>query len=214
MIGNGQIRQGKLIAIFATKSILMEKFQLKVVIASTRNERKGIAVANWFTEKVRANEYFNTEVLDLKDINLPMLDEPLHPKLQRYQYDHTKKWSQRVSEGDAYVFVIPEYNYGMPPALVNAVDYVFKEWNYKPAALVSYGGISGGLRSAQMSKLILTTVKLVPLTEAISITFFEQKINEQKAFVSDKHIDNSYDIMMEELLKWTKALKYMREHFV
>lgn len=192
----------------------MDKYNLKVIVTSTRNERQGIAVANWFIDKVKTHESFNVEVLDLKELNLPLLDEPNHPKLQKYQYDHTKEWSKKVSEGDAFVFVIPEYNYGMPPAMLNAIDYVFSEWNYKPAALVSYGGISGGLRSAQMAKLVLTTVKLVPLMEAISIQFFAKKINEDGVFVSEKPIDHSYEIMMSELVKWTKGLKYMRENFI
>ena len=192
----------------------MQKFQLKIIITSTRNERKGIAVADWFTEKAKTNGSFNIEVLDLKSIDLPMLDEPNHPKLRQYQYEHTKAWSKTIAEGDAFVFIIPEYNYGLPPAMVNAIDYIFHEWAYKPAALVSYGGISAGLRSAQMSKLILTTVKLVPLTEAVSIPFFANHINENGVFISNPSIDHSYDIMMTELEKWTRGLKYMREHFV
>lgn len=192
----------------------MEKFKLKVIMTSTRNGRQGIAVANWFAKKVKSHDLFDTEVLDLKDIGLPLLDEPNHPKLHNYQYDHTKAWSAKISEADAFVFVMPEYNYGCPPALINAVDYLFQEWHYKPAALVSYGGISAGLRSAQMSKLVLTTVKLVPLTEAVSIPFFAKKINENGEFISDTAIDSSYDIMMAELVRWTKGLKYMRENFV
>lgn len=192
----------------------MEKFKLKIIITSTRDERQGIAVANWYSEKIKTNENFELEVLDLKEINLPMLDEPTHPRLQQYQHEHTKEWSKKIGEADAYAFVIPEYNYSLPPALVNAVDYLYIEWNYKPAALISYGGISAGLRSAQMSKLILTTVKLVPLTEGISIPFFAKKINEQGIFVSDDSIDRSCDTMMNELLKWTKGLKYMRDNIV
>ncbi|MBS1760599.1 MAG: NAD(P)H-dependent oxidoreductase [Bacteroidetes bacterium] len=192
----------------------MEKFKLKIIITSTRDERQGISVANWFTDKMNSNENFDVEVLDLKKINLPMLDEPTHPRLQQYRYEHTKEWSKKIGEADAYAFVIPEYNYSLPPALVNAVDYLYKEWNYKPAALISYGGISAGLRSAQMSKLLLTTVKLVPLTEGISIPLFSKKINEQGVFISDDSIDRSFDTMMDELLKWTKGLKYMRENII
>ena len=85
-----------------------------------------------------------------------MLDEPKHPRLRQYQHAHTKAWSARVDAADAFVFVTPEYNYGMPPALLNAIDYVLHEWAYKPAGFVSYGGISGGTRSVQMSKQVLT----------------------------------------------------------
>lgn len=192
----------------------MDKFKLKVIITSTRNERQGIAVATWFVSKVKTHEHFDVEVLDLKEIDLPMLDEPKHPKLRDYQYEHTKQWSSKIEEGDAFVFVIPEYNYSLPPALVNAVDYLFHEWNYKPAALVSYGGISGGLRSAQMSKLLLTTVKVVVLTEAVSIPFFAKKIDQDGTFLSDVPIDHSYVTMMDELMKWTRGLHYMRSHFI
>ncbi|MBX2887887.1 MAG: NAD(P)H-dependent oxidoreductase [Ferruginibacter sp.] len=192
----------------------MEKYNLKVIVTSTRNGRQGIAVANWFAEKVKEHNAFNTEILDLKEIALPMLDEPHHPRLKNYQYEHTKAWSKKIEEADAFVFVIPEYNYGLPPSLVNAIDYLFSEWNYKPAALVSYGGISGGLRSAQMSKLILTTVKVFPLTEAISIPFFAKQINEEGVFIANPLIDKSYNEMMDELIKWTKGLKYMRDNLL
>lgn len=186
-------------------------FQLKIIVCSTREERKGKAVADWFFNKVMGEEKeFEAELLDLKEINLPTLDEPKHPRLHQYTNEHTKKWSAKINEADAFVFVMPEYNYGMPPAMLNAIDYLFKEWNYKPAALVSYGGISGGVRSAQMSKLVLTTVKVVPLTEAISLPFFEGHIGQDAKFQSDAKIDKAYLMMMSELLKWTKALKSMR----
>jgi len=189
----------------------MEKFKLKVIITSTRHERKGESVANWFFEKVQKHPAYHSELLDLKKINLPMLDEPNHPRLKKYQYDHTKKWSEKISEADAFVFVMPEYNYSIPPAMVNAIDYLFEEWNYKPVGLVSYGGISGGLRAAQMAKLILTTVKTVPLTEGVSIPFFNKRINAEDVFESDSSIDHSFETMMTELVKWTRGLKNMRE---
>lgn len=189
-------------------------YQLKIIITSTRPGRRGIAVANWFSEKAKTLRDFNSEVLDLKEIDLPLLDEPFHPKLQKYQQEHTKEWSKKINEADAFVFVIPEYNYGMPPAMLNAIDFVFKEWNYKPAALVSYGGISGGLRSAQMCKLVLTTVKVMPLMEGISLPFFEKNINESGVFVSNELIDKSFHTMMDELLKWTKGMQYMRDNFL
>ncbi len=186
-------------------------FQLKIIVCSTREERKGKVVADWFLERVEGEENeFEAELLDLKEINLPMLDEPKHPKLHQYTNEHTKKWSVKIDLADAFVFVMPEYNYGMPPAMLNAIDYLFREWNYKPAALVSYGGISGGVRSAQMSKLVLTTVKVVPLTEAISLPFFEGRIGQDGKFQTDAKIDKAYQTMMAELLKWTKALKPMR----
>ena len=80
-----------------------------------------------------------------------------HPRLRQYEHDHTKAWSDSVDAADAFVFVTPEYNYFAPPALMNAIDYVLHEWACKPAGIVSYGGASGGMRSAQMLKLLLTS---------------------------------------------------------
>ena len=93
---------------------------------------------------------------------------------------------------------------------MNAIDFLFKEWNYKPVGFVSYGGLSGGTRSVQMCKEIMTTVKLVPLQEAVNFPFFEKRIDDNGKFQSDEVVDKSVEAMMNELLKWTKALKPMR----
>ncbi|MEO9021873.1 MAG: NAD(P)H-dependent oxidoreductase [Ginsengibacter sp.] len=186
-------------------------YSLKIIITSTRPERKGISVANWFIEIAKKDPAFNVEVLDLAEINLPFVDEPFHPRLQKYTREHTKEWSKIIDAADAFVFIIPEYNYSMPPTLLNAIDFLFKEWNYKPAGLVSYGGISGGLRSAQMCKLAMTTVKLVPMFEGVSIPFFAKQIDENGIFHGSEPETKSVGIMLNELLKWTEALKPMRD---
>lgn len=187
-------------------------YNLKIIIASTRPGRKGISVANWFIEIAKKDTNFEVEVLDLEKINLPFLDEPQHPRLQEYTQEHTKEWSKKIDAADAFVFVFPEYNFSMPPTLSNAIDFLFKEWHYKPVGLVSYGGVSGGLRAAQMSKLQITTVKMMPITEAVSIPFFEKHIDENGNFISYEMADQSANVLLKELLKWTIALKTMRQN--
>ena len=185
-------------------------YSLKIIIASTRPGRKGISVANWFIEIANKDPAFNVEVLDLAEINLPFIDEPDHPRFQKYTKEHTKQWSKTIDAADAFVFVIPEYNYSMPPTLLNAIDFLYKEWNYKPVGLVSYGGISGGTRSAQMCKQVITTVKMIPLSEAVSIPFFTKHIDENGKFNSNEDADKSAEGLLHELLKWTEILKPMR----
>lgn len=184
---------------------------LKIIIASTRPGRRGIHVADWFIDFAQKHSAFNIETLDLEKINLPFLDEPKHPRMQQYVQAHTKEWSKKIDEADAFVFVMPEYNYSMPPALSNAIDFLYKEWNYKPVGLVSYGGISGGLRAAQMSKLQITAVKMMPLAEGVTIPFFEKHIDENNRFVSFPELDKSAEVLLNELAKWAQALKPMRE---
>ena len=185
-------------------------YSLKIIIASTRPGRKGISVANWFIETVKKYPDFNVEVLDLAEINLPFIDEPNHPRLQQYTKEHTKQWSHTIDSADAFVFIIPEYNYSMPPTLLNAIDFLYKEWNYKPVGLVSYGGISGGTRSAQMSKQVMTAVKLMPLAEGVTLPFFTKNIDDNERFNSNELIDKSVAVMMKELLRWTAALQSIR----
>jgi len=185
-------------------------FQLKIVIASTRPGRKGAVVASWVEEIARRHPAFEVQVLDLQEINLPFFDEPNHPRLQKYEHQHTMKWSGIISASDAFIFVMPEYNYGFTAPLKNAIDYLFNEWHYKPVAFVSYGGIAAGTRAVQMIKQVVTTLKMVPVTESVNIPFFTKFINDEEKFVGDESLEKSAADMLNELAKWTTALKPMR----
>jgi NAD(P)H-dependent FMN reductase len=182
---------------------------LKVVIASTRPERAGLSIASWFVEAARRHGNFEIEVIDLKVLNLPPIDEPNHPVKRQYQHEHTKAWSATVSAADAFVFVVPEYNHGVPPALVNAIDYLFHEWNYKPAAFVSYGGISGGTRSAQMLKPILTGIKMMPIPESVIIPYAQKQID-AGVFQPNELQQKTVPALLDELLRWSNALRTLR----
>ena len=122
---------------------------LKIILASTRPGRKGPAVANWFYDIAVKHIEFNVELVDLAVINLPFLDEPAHPRLQKYEQQHTKDWSKLINGADAFVIVTSEYNYGYPATIKNAIDFLFREWQYKSVGFVSYGGVSGGTRAVQ-----------------------------------------------------------------
>jgi len=183
--------------------------KLTVIIASVREGRQGEAVARWFVERATQHGKFDVEVADLKEHDLPIFDEPHHPRLKKYVHDSTKQWSALVDGSDAFVFVTPEYNYTMPPALVNAVDTLYHEWTYKPVGFVSYGGVSGGIRSVQTAKLMVTGFKMMPMVEAVNIPFFTQLI-ENGVFKSNETYDKAVPVMLDELLKWTEALKPLR----
>lgn len=183
---------------------------LGVMIASVREGRAGMPVATWFLERARAHGAFAIETLDLKDVNLPLLSERNHPRLQKYEQETTKAWSRMVAGVDALVVVTPEYNYGAPPALVNALDHLYVEWHYKPLGFVSYGGLSGGTRSVQMTKQIATTLKMVPLAEAVHIPFISRLVRDGVFQADDKHAAAA-TAMLDELVRWTRALAVLRQ---
>jgi NAD(P)H-dependent FMN reductase len=182
---------------------------LHVVVASVREGRVGLPIAEWFVAAARTHGGFEVRLVDLKAVNLPLFNEPHHPRLQKYEQEHTKAWSSTIASADAFVFVTPEYNYGTPPALNNALNYLYVEWNYKPAAFVSYGGISGGLRSVQMTKQTLGALKMVPIVEAVTIPFVAQHMNDGAFAPSPAH-DKSVPGMLNELRRWSDALRVLR----
>jgi NAD(P)H-dependent FMN reductase len=185
-------------------------YKLKIIISSTRPERKGPLISNWVLNISKEYKEFEVEVLDLKEINLPFLDEPEHPMLKHYHHDHTKQWSKTIEDADAFIVVTPEYNYGYSAPLKNAIDFLYREWNYKPVALVSYGGIAAGTRAVQMLKQVFTALKMMPLAESVNIPFFPKYINENEIFTGDEVLEKSANTMFKELVKWTKSLKQMR----
>lgn len=184
--------------------------KLQVIICSTRPGRVGPAVAHWFHAYARNHGGFDVELVDLADFHLPLYDEPVHPRMQQYEHEHTKRWSASVDAADAYVFVTPEYNYSAPPTLVNALDFVYKEWNYKPCGFVSYGGVSGGLRAAQSAKPQVTTLKMMPMVEGVAVPMVAKHLQENGQFVSNELIDASASTLLDELLRWATALKTLR----
>jgi NAD(P)H-dependent FMN reductase len=183
--------------------------KLHVVIASTRPGRIGLPIGTWFAERAKAHGKFDVQVVDLKEVNLPLLDEPKHPRLGQYEHEHTKKWSATVKAADAFVFVTPEYNYSTAPSLQNAFDYVYTEWNYKPASFVSYGGVSGGLRAVQMAKQTVTALNMMPIAEAVALPFAAKQIA-GGVFQGNEANDKAGSAMLDELHRWAQALKSMR----
>jgi NAD(P)H-dependent FMN reductase len=185
--------------------------RLIVIVASTRPARVGRKVADWFVEQAVADGSFDIEVVDLVELALPFVDEPNHPALRQYTKQHTLDWSAKVNATEAFVFVMPEYNFAFNAPLKNAIDFLFHEWHYKPVGFVSYGGISGGLRAVQMMKQVVTAVKMFPLYEAVSISFVRKRITESGVFEADDALVTSAAVMLKELHHVATGLTALRE---
>ncbi len=184
--------------------------QLHIITASTRPGRKGPAVAEWIHGIAQAHAGFKTSLVDLAEFSLPVYDEPEHPRTGKYLHEHTRRWSASVSAADAFIFVTPEYNYGPPPSLLNALNFVYNEWNYKAAAFVSYGGMSGGMRAVEAIKQTLTTLKVVPVLEGVALPLFAQQLDENGRFQAKPIHEEAAGLMLNELHKWSGALSALR----
>ncbi len=183
---------------------------LTVIVGSTRPGRAGLSIAEWFVERARRHGGFEVEVADLAEIDLPLLDEPNHPRLGEYVHQHTKDWSARIRRADAVVFVTPEYNFGYPASVKNAIDYLHEEWKYKPVGFVSYGGVAAGTRAVQQLKQVVTALKMMPVPEGVSIPFHVQFFDEDGRLQANEVMEQGADAMLDELRRVESALAPLR----
>jgi NAD(P)H-dependent FMN reductase len=183
--------------------------RLAVIIASTRPVRMGKPVGDWVAERARAHGGFDVDVADLAELDLPLMNEPKHPRFGDYQHAHTKAWSDRVAAADAFVFVLPEYNHGFTAPIKNAIDYLNAEWRYKPVGFASYGGVAGGTRAVQGLKPVLVVLKMTPLVEGVVIPFVATHVSDG-VFTPTEVMEEGVDAMFDELVRMAEVLRPLR----
>jgi NAD(P)H-dependent FMN reductase len=188
----------------------MQKPHLQIIIGSTRPGRAGAAVGSWFHDIAVKHDACTVEILDLAAIALPLLDEPNHPRLGRYVHDHTKRWSEMISAGDAFVFVVPEYNRGYNAATKNALDYLCREWQRKPVGFVGYGGVAAGSRSIQGLIPVVGALGMIPVTRSVNIPLINRMVTAEGEFTPNRRLDESAAEMLDELSSWAADLAATR----
>jgi len=180
-----------------------------IIIGSTRPGRKAEAVARWVHGIASQRGDAEYELVDIRDYNLPLLDEPVPPSMGQYSKPHTKAWAAKIASFDAFVFVTPEYNHGTSGALKNAIDFLFAEWNNKAAGFVGYGS-AGGARAIESLRLVMGEIKVAAVRQAVLLslfTDFENMSTFKPAPVQEKAVNT----MLDEVVAWGTALKSVRE---
>jgi NAD(P)H-dependent FMN reductase len=183
--------------------------RIAIIIGSTRPGRNGEAVAKWVYEIAQKRTDAEFELVDIKDFNLPLLDEPVPPIMGQYSKPHTKVWAAKIGSFDGYVFVTPEYNHGISGALKNAIDFLFAEWNNKAAGFVSYGGASGA-RGVEQLRLNLAEVQMATVRNQVLLSMYTDFEN-FSVFKPRPTKEQSVNDMLDQLIAWSGALKTLRE---
>ena len=189
----------------------MYMLRVAIILGSTRPGRNGEAVARWVYEIVKKKEQgkdVEFEYVDIKDYNLPLLDEPIPPSQGQYTKDHTKAWSTKIDSFDAYIFVTPEYNHGIPGALKNAIDFLYREWNNKAAGFLSYGG-TGGVRSVEHLRLVMAELQIADVRAQVTLSLFTDFEN-FRTFKPASYQEQAVNVMLDQVLAWGNALKALR----
>jgi NAD(P)H-dependent FMN reductase len=188
----------------------LNKLMLKIaiIIGSTRPDRNGGAVGNWVFKNAQKRNDAEFELVDIKDFNLPLLDEPVPPSMGQYSKPHTKAWAAKISSFDGFVFVTAEYNHGIPGALKNAIDFLFAEWNNKAAGFVSYGS-AGGARAVEHLRLVMAELQIATVRNQVMLSLFTDFEN-FSVFKPDPRRDKSVNELFDQVIAWSGALKTLR----
>jgi len=184
--------------------------KIAIVLGSTRPGRRGAAVAQWVLHQASARGTADYALIDLADVPLPNLDEPMPPTMGLYQHEHTRAWAATVAEFDGYVFVTPEYNHSISGVLKNALDFVYGEWNDKAAGIVSYGGGDpGGARAAEQLRLILGELQIADVSEQVALSF-RTDFENSSTFTPGSWQPRALSKMLDQVETWSRAFEPVR----
>ena len=183
--------------------------KIAIIVGSTRPGRKADAVAAWVHGFAKQRTDAEFEIVDIKDYNLPLLDEPVPPSQGKYSQPHTKTWAAKIASFDAFVFVTPEYNHATSGALKNALDFLYKEWNNKAAGFVGYGS-AGGVRAVENLRLIMGELQIADVRAQVQLSLFTDFENFTTFKPAAMH-EKPLAAMLDQLVAWGGAMKTLRK---
>lgn len=169
--------------------------RIKLIIGSTRQNRISPEIAAW-VEAHAKHENMELETIDLKELDLPAFDAPIPPSYAPTETEKGKEWAEIVTNSDGFIFVTAEYNRSIPASLKNALDYLAAEWNDKPAAIVSYGYIDGGLTATRHLSDILGMLKVEVVEPTVALQLSPELFAEDGSF---KDADAAFTASVETL---------------
>jgi NAD(P)H-dependent FMN reductase len=153
----------------------LERPNILLIMGSVRAGRRCPQIAAWVISLADKSGQFAFEIVDLKEWHLPFGDEPGIPAKGVYMHDHTKAWSAKIAGADGFVIVSPQYNWGYPAVLKNALDHLYKEWTGKPLVIVTYGGRGGG-KCAEQLRQVAAGLNMRPVDTMPAITVAREAI--------------------------------------
>ena len=184
--------------------------KIKVILSSSRPTRFAEQPGQWIMDLASQFKDAEFELVDLAELNLPFLDEPVPALHRSYQNDHTKQWSKVVDDADGFVFVTAEYNHGYTALLKNAIDYLYHEWSHKPVAFVSYGAAAGGARAVDQLRAIAGHLSMYDITEHVILPEYYLNTDKDGKFqFTDRH-NRAATNMLTRLVFWADKMKEAR----
>ncbi len=182
-----------------------------IIIGSTRPGRFGPQPGTWLFDLAQQRGDASFDLIDLEQVGLPMLDESIPPLMHQYEHAHTRRWAERVAQLDGFVFVTAEYNHSIPAALKNAIDYLYQEWNYKPASFVSYGSGAGGSRAVEHLRGVMGEMRVYDLREQVLLPHYYNRLNDAGQYEFSDEERQQATTVLDDTVFWAEQLKPVRE---
>ncbi|WP_028662081.1 NADPH-dependent FMN reductase [Saccharomonospora saliphila] len=177
--------------------------RVALIIGSTRNGRFAPTVARWFANQASSRADVALDIIDLADVKLP-------DTLGVEGAPAVAEMSTTLSEADAFVVITPEYNHSYPAPLKNAIDWHHDEWQAKPVAFVSYGGIAGGLRAVEHLRAVFAELHAVPIRETVSFHGAHDQFGPDGELKDPKAANEAVHLLLDQLVWWARALTEAR----
>ncbi|GAB2943550.1 NADPH-dependent FMN reductase [Streptomyces heilongjiangensis] len=180
--------------------------RVTVVVGSNRTGRFGPVVARWLVDRVRDHDDFEVDVVDVAETDLPTTFAPT-PEVTAQLAEVTPK----LASAEAFVVLTPEYNHSYPAALKNLIDWHFHEWRAKPVALVSYGGVSGGLRATEHLRQVFAELHATTVRDTVSFHNAHGSFDDEGRLKDPTGPDAAAKVMLDQLAWWGRALREAKE---
>lgn len=191
--------------------------KVQVIVGSTRPQRQSDKLAKWVANHAAKLEDTTVEILDLRDYNLPLLDEPISPQYNpnRKPNEAAQKWLDKLAEAEAYILVTPEYNRSTSGVLKNSLDYIDFQFEKKPVAIVAHGSSGGGqavghLRGIVPGLLAVTVPQAVYFAHRVSEVVSEDGEIAEELATKPGGPKSALDSMLANLKWYSDALKAQR----
>lgn len=181
-----------------------------IVNGSVREGRIGKPIADWVQRAAEADARFEVDVVDLAEFQLPLMDEPNHPRMKQYTKPHTKTWSERVDAADGFLFIFPEYNHSYSAPIKNAIDYLHSEWFRKPVGFVNWGGNSGGTRAQAALRPVVMQLGMVMTMGNIEMNFPHGQVTDG-VFEPNEQQQTVIQAQLDEIVKLSETLAPLRK---
>jgi NAD(P)H-dependent FMN reductase len=183
--------------------------KIAIILGSTRPNRVGAIVAQWVNGLASKRTDAEFELVDVAELDLPLLDEELPPAVGNYARRHTQDWAAKVASFDAFVVVTPEYNHSVPAGLKNALDFVYAEWANKAAGFVSYGA-AGGIRPVEHLRLIMAELQVATVRTQLTLNSYTDFENFYNFQPTGQH-EETLNTVLDQVVSWGTALRAVRQ---